>query len=134
VKFARAMADLSGVGLLIALGLIVLVAAALLVRRSPGALLLATLLAGGSAAVWFAWANNAYHGLSSCPWDTHNGSHPVLVGLGLSLASLAIMTGARWKTDSRGWAAALGLSTGALAGVAIVVVAFLFGAGLRCTD
>jgi hypothetical protein len=30
--------------------------------------------------------------------------------------------------------AALALSTGILAGAVILVVAFLFGAGLRCTD
>jgi hypothetical protein len=128
------MVDLSGMGLLIALGLIVLFTAALLVRRSAKALLCATLLAAGAATVWLAWADNQYRGLNSCPWTAQNRGHPVLVGLALSLGSAVIITGVRWRRDSRGWAATVALSTSVLAGVAILVVAFLFGAGLRCTD
>lgn len=63
-----------------------------------------------------------------------NNGHPVLVGVIITLGATAIMTGVRWKKDSRGRAAALGLSVGALAGVVILVVAFFFGAGLRCND
>lgn len=128
------MVDLGGMGILIALGLIVLFAAGVLVRRSPTALLLATLLAAGAAGIWLVWADSEYRGLTSCPWDTRNRGHPVLVGLVLSLGSAVIVTGARWRKESRGWAAALGLSTSVLAGVVILVVAFFFGAGLRCED
>jgi drug/metabolite transporter (DMT)-like permease len=121
-------------GLVIALGLIVLATLALLVRRSPRALLLGTLLAGGAAVVWLAWAEQQYRGDTGCPWLLPNRGHPVLVGAAASLGAAAIMTGARWKQDPRGWAATLGLATGVLAGVVILVIAFLFGAGLRCQD
>jgi hypothetical protein len=134
LKFVRGMVDLRRVGLLFALGLTVLFAAALLVWRSPTALVLATLLAAGAAAGWVAWADHQYRGVTSCPWDGHNAGHPVVVGLALSLGAAVITTGARWRRDSRGWAAILGLSAGVLAGVVILVVAFFFGAGLHCTD
>jgi len=39
----------------------------------------------------------------------------------------------RWKQGSRQQAAVLGTLTGAVAGLVILVVAFLFGAGLQCT-
>jgi hypothetical protein len=77
------------VGLLIAIGLLVLVTAGLLVRRSPKALLLATLLAAGAAAVWLVWADNEYRGLTYCPFGAPSRGHPVLVGLALSLGSAA---------------------------------------------
>jgi NADH:ubiquinone oxidoreductase subunit 2 (subunit N) len=128
------MVDLTGMGLLIALGLAVLLAAEVLVRRSRKALLLATLLAAGAAVVWLAWAGHEYRGLTYCPFDAQNRGHPVLVGLALSLVSAVLMISTRWKLDSRGWAAAFGLSAGVLAAVGILVVAFVFGAGLHCTD
>ncbi len=95
--------------------------------------MVAILLAAGSAIVWLVWAQNEYHGLTSCPYDQNKG-HPALIGLALSLASAVAMAGMRWRRDSRGWAAALGLSAGVLAAITILVVAFLFGAGLRCED
>lgn len=134
IKFARELVDVEGMGVLIALGLAVLVAAAVLVRRSTKVLPLATVLAAGAATLWLAWAENEYRGLTSCPFDDQNRGHPALVGLALSFGSAALVVSTRWKQDSRGRAAALGLSTGVLAGVGILVVAFMFGAGLHCTD
>jgi hypothetical protein len=98
------------------------------------ALVLAILLAAGSGAVWLIWAENAYRGLTSCPWDTPQSGHPWLVGLALSFGSAAIMTWTRRKKSSRAGAAPLGLLTGVLAGLVIAVVALLFGAGLQCTS
>lgn len=51
-----------------------------------------------------------------------------------SMASAAIMVGSGWKSDSCAWVGALGLFAGVLTGIVIMVVAFLFGAGLHCTD
>jgi uncharacterized membrane protein len=126
-----------GVGVVIALGLIVVLAAGILTWRSAKALLISILLVAGSAVVWLVWAENEYRGIDYCPWGAHvkghPAGHPVLIGLGLALGSGAIMAWTRWKRDSRASAAALGFSTGILAGV-VILVAFLFGAGLRCTD
>ena len=121
-------------GLPIGLGLTVLAVVAVLMWRSLKALLLAIVLAASSAAAWLVWAESEYRGLTSCPWGTRNSGHPVLIGLALSVASAAVVTFARWRQDSQGWAAAAGLSTGVLAALVILVVAFFFGAGLRCTD
>ena len=121
-----------GVGVVLALGLIVLFAAGTLAWRSAKALLVSILLVAGSAVVWLVWAENEYRGIDYCPWGAHvNGGpegHPVLIGLGLALGSGAITAWTRWNRDSRVWAAALGFSTGVLAGVVILVVAFFFGA------
>ena len=127
-----------GVGVVIALGLIVVMAAGISTWRSAKALLISVVLVAGSAVVWLVWAKNEYRGIDYCPWGAHvkgqPAGHPVLVGLGFALGSAAIMAGMRWKRDSGAWVAARGLSTGILTGVVILVVAFLFGAGLRCTD
>ena len=106
-------------------------------RRSGAATLLGVLLVAGSAALWLLWAENEYRNWTGCPWGAHikglPSGHPVLLGLGLSTGSAVIMAIARWKQGSRASAAGLGALTGVGAGLAIVVVAFLFGAGLQCT-
>jgi hypothetical protein len=59
--------------------------------------------------------------------------HPVLVGLGLSVLSSAIMIWRGWTND-RVKVVRFGIVVGVLAGLAVAVVAFFFVAGLRCTD
>jgi hypothetical protein len=44
------------------------------------------------------------------------------------------MTVMRWRYGSRGSAVVIGVSTAVLAGVAILVAALFFGAGLHCID
>jgi hypothetical protein len=126
------------VGVVIALGLTVLLAAGTVTWRSPKALLISIPLAAGSAVVWLVWAQNEYRGIDYCPWSAPvrggPSGHPVLIGLGLPLGRAAIMASVRWNHDSRAWMAARALSTAILAGAVTLVVAFLFGAGLRCTD
>jgi hypothetical protein len=125
-------------GVLIGLGLVVVFAAGLTVWRSPSPLAVAILSLVGSAVVWLVWAENQYRNFDFCPWGTHveghPTGHPVLIGFGLALVSGVITARTRWKRDSHGWAAALGLMTGVLVVVALLVVAFFFGAGLRCED
>ena len=83
------------------------------------------------------WAEHEYRGWTGCPFGTHIkgllSGHPVLIGVGLSVGSAVTMAGARWKHGSREHAAIIGALTGGIAGLAIVVVAFMFGAGLQCT-
>jgi hypothetical protein len=126
------------VGDLIGLGLVVVSAAGLVTWRSPRTLAAATLSVAGSAVLWLMWAENRYRNFDFCPWGTHveghPTGHPVLIGLGLVPVSGAITARTRWKRDSHAWAAALGLMTGILVAVALLVVAFFFGAGLRCQD
>jgi hypothetical protein len=83
VTFAQPAVDLRVVGLFIALGLVLVFVAAVLVRTSLNALLLAALLSGGAAGVWIVWAENQYRNLTSCPWDAQANGHPVRVGLPL---------------------------------------------------
>src|ERR1035437_3091938 len=101
-------------------------------RRLVGCRLLMLLLTLGPAAIWFLWAEIEYRGLDSCPWASHEG-HPAVVGLVLVLASMAIAISSR-RARTRYVSVASGIAVGAVAGLAIVVVAFMFGAGLRCTD
>jgi F0F1-type ATP synthase assembly protein I len=58
----------------------------------------------------------------------------LLISIVLVVGSGVIVTCTRWKRDTRAWAAVLGFSTAVLAAVVILVVAFFFGAGLRCGD
>src|SRR5579859_3673299 len=106
-------------------------------RRSVGTALLGVPLVAGSAALWLLWAENEYRNWTGCPWGAHikglPAGHPVLLGLGLSAGSALIMAVTRWRRGSRAYAAVLGVSTGVVAGLVILVVAFLFGAGLQCT-
>jgi hypothetical protein len=106
-------------------------------RRAGAAALLGVLLVAGSAAIWLLWAENEYSAWTGCLWGAHikglPSGHPVLLGLGLSVGSAAIMVLARWKHGSRAHAGGLGALTGMVAGLAILVVAFFFGAGLQCT-
>lgn len=99
--------------------------------------MLGALLIAGSAALWLLWAENEYRKWTGCPWGAHikglPSGHPVLLGLGLSVGSAGIMTLARWKQGSRASAGTVGALTGLVAGLVILVVAFLFGAGLQCT-
>lgn len=101
------------------------------------ALGLALLLIAGSAGIWLVWAEHEYRRWTGCPWGAHikglPSGHPVLIGVGLSVASTVIMVGALWKQGTREQAAVFGVFTGGIAGLAILVVAFLFGAGLQCT-
>jgi hypothetical protein len=99
-----------------------------LVRPWP----LMLILTLGPAAIWLLWAKIEYHGLGSCPWNSHQG-HPAVVGLVLVAASTAIAISSR-RTRNRYIAVASSAAIGVVAGLAIIVVAFLFGAGLRCTD
>jgi hypothetical protein len=121
------------VGVLIALGIVVLSAAAVLAWRSIRSLLLAIPLAVGGAVVWVVWAHHEYRGLTSCPYDQSRG-HPILIGLAISIACAVMVAAARYRQESPGWATARAFSAGVLALVMILVVAFLFGAGLRCED
>jgi hypothetical protein len=121
-------------GVVIAIGLALLIAAGVLVSRSVRALVLAMALALSGAGIWLVWARHEYRGLDSCPWDMPGHGHPVLIGLALSVLLGVAMVLIRWKHDPRGWVAILGLSTTVIAGLVILVVAFFFGAGLRCTD
>jgi hypothetical protein len=99
--------------------------------------LLGILLVAGSAAVWLIWAENEYRNWTGCPWGAHikglPSGHPVLLGLGLSFGSALIMALTRSRQGSRASAALLAALTGVAAGLVILVVAFLFGAGLQCT-
>jgi hypothetical protein len=101
-------------------------------RRLVGSWLLVLILTVGPAAIWFLWAKIEYHGLDSCPWNSHQG-HPAVVGLVLVAASTAIAISSR-QTRNRYIAVAASAAIGVAAGLAIIVVAFFFGAGLRCTD
>lgn len=57
------------------------------------------------------------------------------MGLGLALVCAAVVcTTPRWAKTSRTTAIVLATITGILAGALILVVAFLFGASLQCTD
>jgi hypothetical protein len=57
------------------------------------------------------------------------------MGIGLTLICAAIMsTAPSWAKTSRTATIALTIVTALLAGAVILVVAFLFGAGLRCED
>jgi SNF family Na+-dependent transporter len=57
------------------------------------------------------------------------------MGIGLMLVCAAIIsTTPSWAKTSRAAAIALAITTALLAGAVILVVAFFFGAGLRCTD
>ena len=100
-------------------------------RRLVGSWPLTVILTVGPAAIWFLWAQIEYHGLGSCPWS-HQG-RPAVVGLVLVAASTAIAISSR-RTRNRYIAVASSAAIGVVAGLAIVVVAFFFGAGLRCTD
>jgi hypothetical protein len=101
-------------------------------RRLVGSWPLVLILTVGPAATWFLWAKIEYHGFDSCPWNSHQG-HPAVVGLVLVAASTAIAISSR-QTPNRYIAVASSAAIGVTAGLAIIVVAFLFGAGLRCTD
>jgi hypothetical protein len=57
------------------------------------------------------------------------------MGIGLTLLCAGIMsTTPSWAKTSRTMAIALTIATAALAGATLLVVAFFFGAGLRCND
>jgi hypothetical protein len=57
------------------------------------------------------------------------------MGLGLALLCAGVMsTTPSWAKTSRTAAIGLAILTVVLAGAAMLVVAFLFGAGLRCND
>ena len=102
-------------------------------RRLLSALLV-VLLPVFAGAVWLAWAEHEYRGFDSCPWGSGKG-HPSLMGLGLALVCAGVVcTTPRWAKTSRTTAIVLATITGIFAGALILVVAFLFGAGLRCTD
>lgn len=102
--------------------------------RKPLAALLVVLLPVCAGVTWLVWAQHEYRGFDACPWDSGVG-HPSLMGIGLTLVSAAIMsTSPGWAKTSRTATIALTITTAALAGAVIVVVAFLFGAGLRCED
>lgn len=87
-------------GLLIAAGLIAMIAAAILIRGSARSLLVAIVLAAGSAVAWLVWARGEYQGLTSCPWDAQKTVHPVLVGLAVTVGSAAIAFWTRWRRDA----------------------------------
>lgn len=100
--------------------------------------MLAVLVIAGSAALWLPWAENEYRRWTGCPWGAHikglPSGHPVLVGLGLTVGSALIMALAGWMQGLRTYATGLvGAFTGVAAGLVILVVAFLFGAGLQRT-
>jgi hypothetical protein len=98
------------------------------------AALLVVLLPASAGVAWLLWAHHEYRGFDSCPYDSGKG-HPSLMGIGLTLLCAAIMsTTSSWAKASRTAAIALTIVTAVLAGAAILVVAFLFGAGLRCQD
>src|ERR1700761_4701251 len=98
-------------------------------RRSGAATLLGVLLVAGSAALWLLWAENEYRQWTGCPWGAHikglPSGHPVLLGVGLSVGSAVIMALARWKQGSPADAPVVGALTGVVAGLVILVVAFL---------
>ncbi|MFZ0378747.1 MAG: hypothetical protein WCD11_13595 [Solirubrobacteraceae bacterium] len=96
--------------------------------------LLVVLLPACAGAVWLVWAQHEYRGFDSCPWGSGKG-HPSLMGLGLALLCAGVAsTTPSWAKTSRTAAIVLAVVTGILAGAVILVVAFLFGASLRCTD
>jgi len=96
--------------------------------------LLVVLLPACAGAVWLAWAQHEYRGFDSCPWGSGKG-HPSLMALGLALLCAGVMcTTPSWAKTSRTTAIVVATVTGVLAGAVILVVAFLFGASLRCTD
>lgn len=102
-------------------------------RRLVSAVLV-VLLPAFAGAVWLAWAQHEYRGFDSCPWGSGKG-HPSLMGVGLALLCAGVMcTTPSWAKTSRTAAIVLAIITGILAVAVILVVAFLFGAGLRCTD
>jgi hypothetical protein len=101
-------------------------------RRLVGSWPLPLILTVGPAVIWFLWAKIEYHSLDSCPWNSHQG-HPAVVGLVLVAASTAIAISTR-QTRNRYIAVAASAAIGVTAGLAIIVVAFFFGAGMRCTD
>jgi hypothetical protein len=96
--------------------------------------LLALLLIVGSVSAWLIWANSEYQGYTRCPFDAPVKGHPFLVGLALSLISAALMGMLTWRQRSLRRALALGLVTMAAVGVALVITALFFGAGLGCQD
>ena len=96
--------------------------------------LLVVLLPASAGLAWLIWAQHEYRGFDSCPWGSGKG-HPSLMGIGLMLVCTAIMsTTPSWAKNSRAAAIALTITTALLAGAVILVVAFFFGAGLRCND
>jgi hypothetical protein len=102
-------------------------------RRLLSALFV-VLLPACAGAAWLAWAQHEYRGFDSCPWGSGKG-HPILMGLGLALLCAGVMTTTpRWATRSRTAAMGLAIVTAVLAGAVMLVVAFQFGAGLRCND
>lgn len=102
--------------------------------RRPLAALLVVLLPASAGVAWLVWAQHEYRGFDSCPWGSGKG-HPSLMGIGLTLICAATMsTAPSWAKTSRTATIALTVVTALLAGAVILVVAFLFGAGLRCED
>ena len=95
---------------------------------------LIVLLPAFAGAVWLIWAQHEYRGFDSCPWGSGKGD-PSLMGLGLALLCAGVMTTIpSWAGTSRTAAIVLAIVTALLAAAVILVVAFVFGAGLRCTD
>lgn len=102
-------------------------------RRALTALLV-VLLPVSAGVTWLFWASYEYRGFDSCPYGSGKG-HPSLMGIGLTLLCMGIMSVApNWAKTSRTAVIALTIITAVLAGAVILVVAFLFGAGLRCED
>ena len=96
--------------------------------------LLSLLFAWLSAFIWLLWAQDEYRGQTGCPWDMAHNGHPVVIGLGLTLGSMLIVTGVWRVQGTRGEAVAIGLFTGLVAAIVTYVVALWFGAGLQCFD
>jgi hypothetical protein len=95
---------------------------------------MSALLSFGSSVIWLAWAGHQYRGLTGCPWDLPQHGHPFLVALALVTGSTLVAPGVQWRRLPRVETVAVGLITGLLVAVVLLVVAFMFGAGLRCND
>lgn len=102
-------------------------------RRLPLTLTLVVLLAAGSGVIWLIWASQQYSGQPGCPWGVPNNGHPARVGFALAVSAGLIGACVRWRLGTPREAAAVGLGTGMLAGLVVLVTAFFFGAGLQCT-
>jgi hypothetical protein len=105
-----------------------------LMQRPGISLVLALVLAGTAGGIWRIWAEAEYTGLTYCPWNAQSTAPPLLVGLLLSLASATVMGWTQRTKGSLRRSAVLGLMTGGLAALVVLVVAFAFGASLHCTD